>query len=431
GSVLDSLVQIQIGEFYTYLNDRLQAANMRRQVAASINWLVKNQHCESVSVIAHSGGCDIAFGALTDLALKQAGALLEPEVLKRVNKLITFGSSLNHSWLLAPTVQVGCLPEHIHWLDIWSAYDSVPGKWPNPPSGVTVFKPSEHLVRAQGLLARPAADPSTANGDPTPARVSEDGAGVEWVRVTRKGQKLPDGSRANNDTYTWVPVTYDPRGRYWPVSEEVTNRMIVLIDHGLYWSNSEQVLVRFASEIDADFYQRSRFWRGDAGYVANSAMRIQGRTANLQQAVRDRRTRVSLLAAGRLLFGLLALAVAVVIAMLGFTSPDGEIGKFVLDYLFGTILNVLTGPVGNFFNWLASIVPPWLAGVVGFLRAAPVYVAGSIIVDLPAFTCGRSSATDSTVRTRTGAASPSTRSQPRRPDRPLVRSSVMPNTHFG
>jgi hypothetical protein len=74
-----------------------------------------------------------------------------------------------------------------------------------------------------------------------------------------------------------------------------------------------------------------------------------------------------------------------VVAMFGLTSPEGAVGKFVLDYLFGTIFIVITGPVANVFNWVASIAPSWLSGLVAFVRAAPVYIAGSIIVDLPVF----------------------------------------------
>ena len=47
---------------------------------------------------------------------------------------------------------------------------------------------------------------------------------------------------------------------FWPESQQVTNEMDVLTDHGAYWRNDEQVVRRIAAEIDQPFYQSSRYW---------------------------------------------------------------------------------------------------------------------------------------------------------------------------
>jgi hypothetical protein len=53
-----------VGDFTTYLEDDIQALNIREQVATTIDWLVDQEHCDQVVVLAHSQGTVVAFDAL-------------------------------------------------------------------------------------------------------------------------------------------------------------------------------------------------------------------------------------------------------------------------------------------------------------------------------------------------------------------------------
>ena len=186
-----------------------------------------------MTVVAHSAGAVVSYAMLTDPACVGTAA--------RVRKLITLGSGLNKAWDIAPGLpRQRALPGHIHWLDLWASYDPVAAGWLEPPlvaaagrppgARARIFVPDPEVVVAQRLTPRVSPDPYAG---PDPAAEPAKGAAPA------------------------PPI-------FWPVSEQVTNRMNVLSDHGGYWANDEQVLVRLAAEIDADFYRDSPFWTGDA-----------------------------------------------------------------------------------------------------------------------------------------------------------------------
>jgi hypothetical protein len=122
---LRNFVQDQIGDFYTFMWDDIQAVHVRGSVATAIHFLVDKRQCERIAVIAHSQGTVVAYDALC------SGAVL-PEDLARVTTFVTFGSALNNAWdkRLVPerTSRVQHpLPASIRWINVWSAYDPVTG----------------------------------------------------------------------------------------------------------------------------------------------------------------------------------------------------------------------------------------------------------------------------------------------------------------
>jgi hypothetical protein len=122
---LRNFVQDQIGDFYTFMWDDIQAVHIRGSVAAAIHFLVEKRQCERIAVIAHSQGTVVAYDALC------SGAVL-PADLARVKTFVTFGSALNNAWdkRLVPerTSRVrDPLPPSIRWINVWSAYDPVTG----------------------------------------------------------------------------------------------------------------------------------------------------------------------------------------------------------------------------------------------------------------------------------------------------------------
>jgi hypothetical protein len=122
---LRNFVQDQIGDFYTFMWDDIQAVHVRGSVATAIHFLVDKRQCERIAVIAHSQGTVVAYDALC------SGAVL-PADLARVKTFVTFGSALNNAWdrRLVPerTSRVrNPLPASMHWINVWSAYDPVTG----------------------------------------------------------------------------------------------------------------------------------------------------------------------------------------------------------------------------------------------------------------------------------------------------------------
>jgi len=194
-----------VGDFTTYLQDDIQALNIRESVATTIDWLVEKESCDQVVVLAHSQGTVVAFDALASQSAKHTD---------KVKKLVTFGEALNKAFELAHQRRLeGTLPPHIFWLDVWAYYDPVPG-------GQLVRDGTTKLVKPDPALAQ---------------RMHWSESTVHWG--------APDGP---------------PTG---PQPREVTNGMNVLTDHGGYWRNAEQFIARIAQEIDDPdaYYQDSRF----------------------------------------------------------------------------------------------------------------------------------------------------------------------------
>ena len=111
----------QIGDFYTFLNDDVQARHIHQAVADSVKHLVTQERCGRIVVMAHSQGAVVAFDALSSSPI--------PEI-KAVSTLVTVGGALNNAWRLRPSGSRrlrGDLPGHIRWLDVWADYDYVAG----------------------------------------------------------------------------------------------------------------------------------------------------------------------------------------------------------------------------------------------------------------------------------------------------------------
>jgi len=145
---LRNFVQDQIGDFYTFMWDDIQAVHVRGSVAAAIRFLIDKGGCERIAVIAHSQGTVVAYDALCSDAVP-------PADLARVKTFVTFGSALNNAWDKRLVPARTCrlrepLPESIRWINVWSAYDPVSGgaiKIPEPstPDELPIRAPDEDL----------------------------------------------------------------------------------------------------------------------------------------------------------------------------------------------------------------------------------------------------------------------------------------------
>jgi pimeloyl-ACP methyl ester carboxylesterase len=122
---LRNFAQDQIGDFYTFMWDDIQAVHIRGSVAAAIRFLVDKAGCDRIAVVAHSQGTVIAYDALcSDSVL--------PADLARVTTFVTFGAALNNAWDKRLVPERTCrlrkpLPTGIRWINVWSAYDPVSG----------------------------------------------------------------------------------------------------------------------------------------------------------------------------------------------------------------------------------------------------------------------------------------------------------------
>lgn len=208
---LETFLLTGLGDFRTYLEDDVQGVHIRQRVLDDLTWLIDEEACTEVVLVAHSQGTVVAFDALT------AG---DPKHTARVTKFLTVGAALNAAWTLGASCRrvLGTLPSHIYWLDFFSYYDPVPG--------------------GQMRRAVAGASPLVA---PTQALREE----MRWFEENVY-RSVPYGSEAPPSA---------------PLPREVTNSMSVLTDHDGYWRNPEQFIARLAAEIDTPraYYKRSRF----------------------------------------------------------------------------------------------------------------------------------------------------------------------------
>jgi hypothetical protein len=293
------LLTTTAGEFRMYLDDEIQAGNIRRRVADAAQELLGQTGCRDVVVIAHSEGAVVSLGTLTD-------PIYSP-ITGRV-KLITLGGGLNKSWLIRPDLDrlVTPLRGDVEWSDFWSSYDPVPA----------------------GPL------------DPSPHKITD--------------IYQPNG----------VPST--------PVSEQVSNNMEILTDHGAYFENDEQILIRLAAEISAPAYRDSVFWPRDDGIDPDAFM---------HSWVRKRRERVSVLALWRDIAVAAWLGAAVVPWLVGWLAgvqPWGPLAQVPSSAgLAGLLVSVLRG-VGDWLASLPGIFAP-LAGMFDALLSLPAALGLAIL----------------------------------------------------
>ena len=225
--LLQPIMTADAGEFRMFVDDELQAANIRRRVGDAARTLMQRAECDELIIVAHSEGCVVSMGMLTDPVYA--------DVARRTRKLLTFGAGLNKTLAgqtdARPTVQA---TRRRH------AVDRLLG-----------------FVRSRACRS--------ARSQPTQAAGRQPCGMTDLYHPT--GDALEQVGAGNP-----------------PISEQVTNGMNVMTDHGGYFANEEQVLMRLAAEISAERHTDSAFW-------PNRRVLLEG--------VRQRRQRVSALALWR------------------------------------------------------------------------------------------------------------------------------------
>jgi hypothetical protein len=139
--IVQPILVINAGEFRMYLEDELQAANVRRRVADSVDWLADKEGCTDIIIVAHSEGCVVSFGMLTDPEFKAQAV--------KVSKFISVGAGLNKSWVLKPGLKrlYGPLAGDTLWVDIWASFDPVPAGPLDPPKAAHIYAPTGEAAR--------------------------------------------------------------------------------------------------------------------------------------------------------------------------------------------------------------------------------------------------------------------------------------------
>ena len=208
-----------IGDFATYIDDEVQALNIRSAVGDAVRALV-GLGCDEVCVVAHSQGALVAFDGVCALGRE------DPAAAAHVRKLITFGGALNRAFAEpgCPPRLKGTLPSHVFWLDVWSQYDPVAGGY----------------LRRRNVASRLVA--------PSPA-----------LRQRMGWSDRFDG----------------------PLPDQVTNGMNPLLDHGGYFENPEQFVNRVLAEVEdpSAYYKTSRFFfRGDSPFRSDARRVYRRRT---------------------------------------------------------------------------------------------------------------------------------------------------------
>jgi len=186
---------------------------------------------------------------------------------------------------------------------------------------------------------------------------------VQWTDFWSSYDPVPAGPL--DPSPRKITDVYQPNGvPSVPISDQVTNNMEILTDHGGYFDNDEQILVRLAAEISAPNYRDSVFWPRDEGADPE---------AFLHTWVRRRRTRVSVLALWRDIAVAGFLGAAIVPWFVGWLSgvnPWGPLSQVPTTAgLAGLIVQVINATQA----WLAAlpgIFAP-LAGFVGALLSLP------------------------------------------------------------
>jgi len=187
-AALNTWIVDWFGDIPVLLDDRVQGAMVRSHLESSIRWL-HDRGCDSVVVVAHSGGAMVSYATL--LRLEGSGL--------PVAKLVTHGEGLSLAWRLLrvdgplpaghPLVgDLGAAQPDMRWVDFWASYDPAPAGPIHPVDGC----------------------PMEVSASPGP----------------------PAGS----------PIRVESR--------PVTNLMHMGLDHGAYWDNDEGFLVALLRHLD-------------------------------------------------------------------------------------------------------------------------------------------------------------------------------------
>jgi hypothetical protein len=123
---LDAQLVGAFGDLPVLLDDPVQAAIVRERLAETIRW-VREQGCDEVVLIAHSGGAIVSYSTLLDDEYRDLP----------VAKLITLGQGLSLGWRLEQTTgafvagnpirgDLGAARPGLRWIDFWASYDPAP-----------------------------------------------------------------------------------------------------------------------------------------------------------------------------------------------------------------------------------------------------------------------------------------------------------------
>ena len=271
--MIDSFLVDWFGDLPVLIDDPVQAANVRARLAGSIRGL-REQGCEAIVVVAHSGGALVTFEMLLD------PVYLGPEY--QVDKLITLGQGLGLAWRLAadPSIReiapghrlVGNLARArpgLRWVDFWSTFDPAP---------------AGPLPARSGIVSRAGGD---GGGPPQVAAVVETGEGRNgeaWLvradvgaPATVRAAAAEQALATTADGVVIADVGPDPRPLIEVESRPVTNEMNVLTDHGGYWANDEGFLVPLVRHLDAALggADASRFYAERASRTRRIVWRLQ------------------------------------------------------------------------------------------------------------------------------------------------------------
>jgi len=187
---------------------------------------------------------------------------------------------------------------------------------------------------------------------------------VQWTDFWSSYDPVPAGPL--DPSPRKITDVYQPNGvPSTPISDQVTNNMEILTDHGGYFDNDEQILIRLAAEIGAPNYRDSVFWPRDAGNDPD---------AFLHTWVRRRRVRITALALWRDVAVAGFLGAAIVPWFVGWMTgvqPWGPLSQVPTTAgLAGLIVQTLTG------------IQSWLASLPGLF--APFASLFSSLLSLPA-----------------------------------------------
>ncbi len=339
--MVDNFLVDWFGDLPVLIDDPVQSANVRARLAGAIRRL-RDDGCDAIVLVAHSGGALVSFETLLDPAYADL----------RVDKLVTLGQGLGLAWRLAADPEVHEIPPgsrlvgdlaavrpDLRWVDVWASYDPAP---------------AGPLPTRSGLFE--SADESAA--------IVDTGQPGEEPWLIRKEARTSDDTVA-----AFVEASaLDPGAKRIIVeSRPVTNEMNVLTDHGGYWANPEGFLVPLVRHIDAA--------RGDA-----VASRFYRDPALRTRRIVWRRQRVAALAAWGWLCSLAAAATVAALVILGILGeprlanagnalaaawsliPGHQIISGPIDGI-GALVQGLADAVGlgDQVAWLASFGPSLVA----------------------------------------------------------------------
>jgi hypothetical protein len=262
--MIDSFLVDWFGDLPVLIDDAVQAANVRARLAGSIRGL-REQGCDAIVIVAHSGGALVSFETLLD------PVYLGPEY--RVDKLVTLGQGLGLAWRLAADPRVRDIaPGHrlvgnlararpdLRWVDFWASFDPAPAG-PLPTRGG--IAPAAGTERG----GRPPAAAVVETGEGQTGEswlVRTDVGATTEVRQTAAAQvAAANTARAGGGAGAVGAGPSGPGPHIEVESRPVTNEMNVMTDHGGYWANDEGFLVPLVRHIDAALggADASRFYR--------------------------------------------------------------------------------------------------------------------------------------------------------------------------